>query len=340
MDSFIFDFNTDSTLTNDTNSSHSDLDWTAFQSAPPPTTNSPFSPLWSSQQDDAVAPSNRSTSVTTPHDDEIYFEIEHFFNGLNQQQQQQQQALLLPIQSQPQQQQQQYQGAIEPVHVNINISDQTMNDRDQMESPITPSAHLSLVINERPMSCLPTPLVPHVSSSRSQCYHKLPDHAVKLMQEWYNANLEDPYPRSPDKKRFITEGNITAQQCRSWFANRRQRLKHVKRNQLKSPSSSSSRSHHSIQTRFSQIPSVEAQTLAHEHCYYCQQQQQQQHQQQQQLQLQQQQIALSPSSVPLTIPTNPTTTTTTTTLNVVINQQTVEQLIHNSLRKLLYPALM
>lgn len=47
----------------------------------------------------------------------------------------------------------------------------------------------------------------------------------------YNAHLDDPYPRSPDKKRFITEGNITAQQCRSWFANRRQRLKHVKRNQ-------------------------------------------------------------------------------------------------------------
>jgi len=116
------------------------------------------------------------------------------------------------------------------------------------------------------MTYLPTPLVPRVSSSRSQCYHKLPDHAVKLMQEWlinkidlfvfhlfihllifrYNANLDDPYPRSPDKKRFITEGNITAQQCRSWFANRRQRLKHVKRSQSKS---TSSRLHHSIQAR-------------------------------------------------------------------------------------------
>ena len=88
---------------------------------------------------------------------------------------------------------------------------------------------------------------------------------------------------------------------------------------------------HVKSTRFSQLPPAEAQMLAHEHCYYCQQQQQQQ----------QQQITLSPSPIPLTIPTNPTTaTTTTTTLNVVINQQTVEQLIHNSLRKLLYPALM
>ncbi|CAF0917819.1 unnamed protein product [Adineta ricciae] len=318
MDTFIFDFNTDSTLTNDTNSTHSDLDWTAFQSAPPPTTNSPFSPLWSSQQDDAVAPNNRSTLVATPHDDEIYFEMEHFFNGLNQQEQ------LPPIQ--PQQQQQHHQGIIEPIHVNINVP-------DQIESPSR--THLSLVINEQPMSCLSTPMVPRVSSARSQCYHKLPDHAVKLMQEWYNANLDDPYPRSPDKKRFITEGNITAQQCRSWFANRRQRLKHVKRNQSKSSlsvASSSSRVHHSIQTRLSQLPPAEAQMLAHEHCYYCQQQQQQQ---------QQQQITLSPSPIPLSIPTNPTTaTTTTTTLNVVINQQTVEQLIHNSLRKLLYPALM
>ena len=75
----------------------------------------------------------------------------------------------------------------------------------------------------------------------------------------YNANLDDPYPRSPDKKRFITEGNITAQQCRSWFANRRQRLKHVKKNLSKttttttpspSPSSSSSsRLQQSLQTR-------------------------------------------------------------------------------------------
>ncbi len=65
----------------------------------------------------------------------------------------------------------------------------------------------------------------------------------------YNANLDDPYPRSPDKKRFISEGNITAQQCRSWFANRRQRLKHVKKNLSKTTPSSSARIHHSLQTR-------------------------------------------------------------------------------------------
>lgn len=43
-----------------------------------------------------------------------------------------------------------------------------------------------MVMNERPTSSLPAPLVPRVSSSRSKYYHKLPDHAVKLMQEWLN----------------------------------------------------------------------------------------------------------------------------------------------------------
>jgi hypothetical protein len=52
----------------------------------------------------------------------------------------------------------------------------------------------------------------------------------------------------------------------------------------------------------------EQQTKIYEHCQYCQQQ------------------SLSFPSM-----------TRTTTLNVVINHQTIEQLIHNSLRKLLYP---
>jgi len=95
----------------------------------------------------------------------------------------------------------------------------------------------------------------------------------------------------------------------------------VKRNQPRT-----SRFHHSFQTRsihlyiiqqiisvffffyrLTQIPSVEEQAKIHEQCYYCQQQQ------------------------------TTAMTTTTTTLNVVINQQTIEQLIQNSLRKLLYP---
>jgi hypothetical protein len=121
MDTFNFDFDTDSTLTNDTNSNQSNLDWNAFQSTVPPpppsiittttTINNPFSPNWLSQQDDAVAPDNRSNIMTTPHDDGIYFEIERFFSGLNQQQQEFQHV--------------QEQGIIEPIHMNIQIPNQT-----------------------------------------------------------------------------------------------------------------------------------------------------------------------------------------------------------------------
>jgi hypothetical protein len=108
MDAFNFDFDTDSTLTDDTNSTNSNLDWTAFQSTT--ITNNPFSTNLLSQQDDAVAPDNRSYMMTTSHDDVIYFEIERFFNGLNQQQ---------DLSTQQQQQ-----GIIEPIHVNIQIPDQ------------------------------------------------------------------------------------------------------------------------------------------------------------------------------------------------------------------------
>jgi len=118
MDAFNFDFDTDSTLTDDTNSTNSNLDWTAFQSTT--ITNNPFSTNLLSQQDDAVAPDNRSYMMTTSHDDVIYFEIERFFNGLNQQQ------------DLSTQQQQQQQGIIEPIHVNIQIPDQT----NYVETPV------------------------------------------------------------------------------------------------------------------------------------------------------------------------------------------------------------
>jgi hypothetical protein len=105
MDMFNFDFDTDSTLTDDTNSNQSQLNWTIFQS-----TNC------TSQQDDAVAPDNRSNIMTTPYDDGMYFAIEQFFNGLNQGQQELQSDI------------------IEPIHVNIQTPDQT----NYLETPPPP----------------------------------------------------------------------------------------------------------------------------------------------------------------------------------------------------------
>ncbi len=115
---FNFDFDTDSTLTNDTDSTNSTLDWSAFQSSPPPIiTTNPFLSTWLSRQDDAVAPNNRSNVMITPlNEDEMYYEIEQFFNGLNQQQEQ---------------------GIIEPIHVNTYIPDQSRNDINHIETPVS-----------------------------------------------------------------------------------------------------------------------------------------------------------------------------------------------------------
>jgi hypothetical protein len=112
MDAFDFDFHTDSLVTDDTNSDNSNLDWAAFQLT-----------TWSSQQDDAVAPDDRLDLTTTRQDNEIYFQIEHFFNGLNHQQEQPQ------LQS--------HQEIIEPVHVNIHIPDQTRHDMNHVELPVS-----------------------------------------------------------------------------------------------------------------------------------------------------------------------------------------------------------
>lgn len=122
MDTFHFDFDTDSTLSNDTNSDQSNLDWTAFQSIIPPvvttTNNNLYASNWFTQVDDAVAPDNKSHFIPTSHDDGISIEIDRLFNGLNRFQQEQEQEDLL-----------------EPIHVNIQIP----NQHTCLASPISVS---------------------------------------------------------------------------------------------------------------------------------------------------------------------------------------------------------
>lgn len=113
MDTFHFDFDTDSTLSNDTNSDQSNLDWTAFQSIIPPvatTTNNLFTSNWFPQVDDAVAPDNKSHFIPTCHDDGISIEIDRLFNGLNRYQQEEEE---------------EEEEILEPIHVNIQIPNPT-----------------------------------------------------------------------------------------------------------------------------------------------------------------------------------------------------------------------
>lgn len=125
MDSFQFAFDTDSTMTNDTTSTNDELDWTAaFQSAPPTINIGPFSPNWLPQQDDAVAPDNRTNfipnNVHVAHDDGIYFEIESLFPEFNQQN--------LRNVNNPVVEQEQTQ--IQPVQISLQTNNVEINDFD------------------------------------------------------------------------------------------------------------------------------------------------------------------------------------------------------------------
>lgn len=56
----------------------------------------------------------------------------------------------------------------------------------------------------------------------------LPKHAVKVMQIWYEENLDNPYPSREVTLSIATEGAVTVEQIRKWFANKRNRSRNNK----------------------------------------------------------------------------------------------------------------
>ncbi|KAI3378495.1 hypothetical protein SNEBB_008583 [Seison nebaliae] len=56
----------------------------------------------------------------------------------------------------------------------------------------------------------------------------LPEKAVQLMNSWYLDHEELPYPSEVEKERLASEGGITMQQVRAWFANKRNRCNNTR----------------------------------------------------------------------------------------------------------------
>ena len=56
----------------------------------------------------------------------------------------------------------------------------------------------------------------------------LPKHAVKILESWYQENLENPYPSRDVTLSMAAEGGITVEQIRKWFANKRNRSRNSK----------------------------------------------------------------------------------------------------------------
>ncbi|KAL4225600.1 hypothetical protein ACF0H5_016288 [Mactra antiquata] len=56
----------------------------------------------------------------------------------------------------------------------------------------------------------------------------LPKHAVQIMQHWYEENLENPYPSREVTQSMASEGGVSVEQIRKWFANKRNRSRNNK----------------------------------------------------------------------------------------------------------------
>lgn len=60
-------------------------------------------------------------------------------------------------------------------------------------------------------------------------YKQLHPQARRILSEWYDANLDNPYPSDDEKCVLAKRTGITEQQVKSWFANKRSRANNTKR---------------------------------------------------------------------------------------------------------------
>lgn len=62
---------------------------------------------------------------------------------------------------------------------------------------------------------------------------QLSEHAVGIMNEWFEDHLNNPYPTSEEKERLAALGKITVKQVTAWFSNRRNRTQNTKPKRMK-----------------------------------------------------------------------------------------------------------
>jgi hypothetical protein len=48
------------------------------------------------------------------------------------------------------------------------------------------------------------------------------------MEDWYEQNLDHPYPNNTIINQFAEQGNVNIEQVKKWFANKRNRSKNTR----------------------------------------------------------------------------------------------------------------
>lgn len=62
----------------------------------------------------------------------------------------------------------------------------------------------------------------------------LPKKTTKILMDWLNSNINNPYPNTKEKFDLIMKTGLTNQQLSNWFINaRRRKIHNLKENQLK-----------------------------------------------------------------------------------------------------------
>ena len=124
MNSVNCHFDTDSIFINETNNSHSNLDWTAFHSLSSPIERNACSPIWLSLQEDAVAPNDRLSLTSTSNENNLYFRNESTVTNEFHQQ------------TEVQTLENNVENMIESVYTNNSVPNQITGIKEQVDSPV------------------------------------------------------------------------------------------------------------------------------------------------------------------------------------------------------------
>ena len=60
-------------------------------------------------------------------------------------------------------------------------------------------------------------------------YQQLNPSSRKVLSDWYQENIHNPYPNDEEKKILAEKADISETQVKSWFANKRSRAQNTKR---------------------------------------------------------------------------------------------------------------
>ncbi len=103
---------------------------------------------------------------------------------------------------------------LDKIEQSLCILDQVTTDQtlpllpSDVEMPVVPSIKTSAKSLVKPKKLKPAPFQPKV---------------IRVMQKWYNQHCEHPYPSYETAEVMAETGNISVEQVKRWFANRRVR---------------------------------------------------------------------------------------------------------------------